>query len=368
MIIGIPKEVKAQEHRVALLPSGVSALCGAGHLVIVQSMAGQAVGYPDEAYINAGASIVPQASEVYAQADLIVKVKEPQPQEYALLRPEQTLFCYLHLAAAPELAAVLLEKNITAIAYETVTDRHGLLPLLIPMSEIAGRLATQVGANALQMHLGGKGILLGGVPGVLPAKVVVIGAGIVGVEAARIAIGMGADVTIIDINAPRLRELDKRFGTRIKTVFSTMAAIYEAVIDADLLIGSVLVPGENAPKLITREMIKAMSDGSVLVDVAIDQGGCAETSIATSHDKPTYVVDGVIHYCVANIPSACAVTATKALTNVTLASILALANEGVDQACKNNPGLANGLNIHKGKVVHPAVQKALQFTEQGAAN
>ncbi|CAA6827880.1 MAG: Alanine dehydrogenase (EC [uncultured Thiotrichaceae bacterium] len=360
MIIGIPKEIKSQEHRVALLPLGVTELCSAGHRVLVQSTAGEAVGYSDEEYINTGANIMASANEVYAAADMIIKVKEPQQQEYELLRDEQILFCYLHLAAVPELVKVLLEKNITAIAYETVTDQHGFLPLLIPMSEIAGRLATQVGANALQMHLGGKGTLLGGVPGVLPANVVVLGAGIVGVEAARIAIGMGADVTILDIDTNRLRELDIRFGAKIKTVFSNMANIYQAAICADVLIGSVLIPGENAPKLITREIVQAMSDGSVLVDVAIDQGGCAETSKPTTHDNPTYIVDGVIHYCVANIPSACAVTATKALTNVTLRSILSLANEGVEQACAKHKGLANGLNIQNGEIVHPAVQKALQ--------
>lgn len=359
MIIGIPREIKAQEHRVAMLPSGVAELCATGHSVLVQAKAGVEVGYSDEEYANAGATVMVSADEVYAVADMIVKVKEPQQQEYTLLRDGQILFCYLHLAAVPELAEVLLKKNITAIAYETVTDRHGLLPLLIPMSEIAGRLATQVGANSLQMHLGGKGILLGGVPGVLAAKVVVIGAGIVGVEAARIAIGMGADVTILDIDANRLRELDMLFGAKIKTVFSNTANIYDAAVQADVLIGSVLIPGENAPKIITREIVQAMSVGSVLVDVAIDQGGCAETSKPTTHDNPTYVVDGVIHYCVANIPSACAVTATKALTNVTLSSIFALANDGVEKACAKNKGLADGLNIKNGEIVHPAVQKAL---------
>lgn len=363
MIIGIPKEIKAQEHRVALLPSGVAELRSAGHSVLVQSMAGREVGYSDAEYANACASLINSADELYATADMIVKVKEPQQQEYKLLRNGQILFCYLHLAAVPELAEVLIEKNITAIAYETVTDRHGLLPLLVPMSEIAGRLATQVAAHALQMHQGGRGILLGGVPGVLPAKVVVIGAGIVGVEAARIAMGMGADVTILDIDAKRLRELDRLYGTNIKTVFSNTANIYNAAVQADVLIGSVLIPGDNAPKLITREIIKAMSAGSVLVDVAIDQGGCAETSKPTTHENPTFVVDGVIHYCVANIPSACAVTATKALTNVTLPAILAFANEGVEQACAKNPGLANGVNIQKGKIVHPAVEKALHTRE-----
>ncbi len=354
MDIGIPKEIKDQEYRVGATPDMVRALAAAGHKVTVQSMAGDRIGFTDALYKEAGAKIVPTASEVY-QAEMIIKVKEPQAAEFPLLKEGQILFCYLHLAPDPEQTKNILERKIIGIAYETVTDKKNRLPLLIPMSEIAGRISIQAGATALQLSNGGKGVLLGGVTGVLPAKVTVIGGGIVGTEAARMAMGLGADVVILDRNLNRLRELDALFGPRLKTAFSSSAAVEEHVIEADLVVGSVLIPGKKAPKLVTSEMVKKMSPGSVIVDVAIDQGGCTETSRPTSHTHPTYVVDGVVHYCVTNMPGAVARTSTQALTNATMPYALRIANKGYKAAAKEDPGLMLGLNVVLGHVTNAPV-------------
>jgi alanine dehydrogenase len=360
MLIGVPKEIKDHEYRVGIAPAGVRALAGAGHEVLVESGAGARIGLGDELYRAAGARIAASASEVYA-CPMIVKVKEPQPAEVPLLREGQVLFTYFHLAADPELTRQLRERKIVAIAYETVTDAAGTLPLLTPMSEIAGRIAIQAGATALQMTNGGNGTLLGGVPGVPPGRVVILGAGTVGTHAARMAMGLGADVTLLDINLTRLRHLDELFGGRIKTRYSEADAIEKLAPEADLLVGSVLVPGKRAPKLLTRRTIQSMRPGSVLVDVAIDQGGCSETSRPTTHSEPTYIEEGVVHYCVTNMPAACARTATHALTNATLPYALQLAEKGYRRALDENPHLQNGLNLHLGHVTHPAVAADLGY-------
>lgn len=356
MIIGVPKEIKAQENRVALLPSAAYQLVKRGHRVVVETLAGAGSGFPDDEYANAGAEILPTHEAVFAQADLIVKVKEPLPQEYPLLRPGQILFTYLHLAASKPLTEALLASKCTGIAYETV-EVNRRLPLLEPMSEIAGRMSVVVGAYFLAKHEGGKGVLLGGVPGVLPGKVVVIGGGTAGVNAARMATGLGADVTILEVDVERMRFLDITLHTA-HTLYSNQAHILEILPSVDLLIGAVLVPGAKAPKLITRQMLQVMKPGSVLVDIAIDQGGCCETSRATTHDDPIYVEEGVTHYCVANMPAAYARTATQALTNVTYRYIELLADHGVPGAFQRDPHLLDGLNVFNGQVTHAAVADA----------
>jgi alanine dehydrogenase len=361
MFIGIPKEVKIHEYRVGATPSMVRALVEAGHRVVVQTNAGERIGFLDSLYLAAGAEIVETAKEVY-QAEMIIKVKEPQEYEFSLLHEGQILFCYLHLAPDPEQTKQLVERKIVGIAYETVTDLHGRLPLLVPMSEMAGRISIQVGATCLQLNHGGKGLLLGGVPGVMPARVVVIGGGVVGTEAARLAMGLGASVTVIDRDLNRLRTLDSLFGPHLNTLYSTSANIEEAVASADLVIGSVLIPGKTAPKLVTRKMIQQMSPGSVIVDVAIDQGGCTETSRPTTHADPTYFVDDVLHYCVTNMPGACALTSTRALTNATLDYALSIANKGYKRALKENPGLKDGLNVCLGNVTNRYVAADLGYT------
>jgi alanine dehydrogenase len=357
--IGVPKEIKVHEYRVGMTPAGVRELVQSGHTVIIEHAAGGGIGFSDEAYQAAGATIAPSAAEVFAAADLIVKVKEPQPKEIAALRPGQVLFTYLHLAADAAQTEGLIRSKATCIAYETVTDRNFTLPLLAPMSEVAGRMSVQVGAHCLEHEQGGAGILLGGVPGVPPAKVVVLGGGSAGTHAARMAVGLEASVTIIDKSLQRLKELDLQFGASATTLFATTAAIELAVLNADLVIGAVLVPGAAAPKLVTRDMVRRMRPGSVLVDIAIDQGGCFETSRPTTHSSPTYVEDGVVHYCVTNMPGAVARTSTLALTNATLPFVLALASKGWRQAMLDDPYLAEGLNIHDGHVTHRAVARAL---------
>lgn len=357
MLIGIPKEIKNHEYRVAVTPDGAAALIAAGHEVRVQSGAAARIGYGDDAYRAAGAEVVPDAAAVYA-ADLIVKVKEPQADEIPLLRAGQIVFGYLHLAAAPELTAQLLDKKIIGIGFETVTDAAGATPLLAPMSAVAGRIAVQAGAQALTMAGGGNGTLLPGVAGVAPGKVVIIGAGMVGANAARVAAGMGAEVSVLDRSMERLRHFDDLYQGRLKTRYSDTAAIASLVRDADLVIGAVLLPGRKAPKLITRQMVAAMRPGSVLVDVSIDQGGCAETSRPTSHSHPTYVEEGVVHYCVTNMPAACARTATQALAAVVLPYALRLAQQRM-VALRDDPGFLNGLNVYQGAVTHPAVAEDL---------
>lgn len=355
MLIGIPKEVKDHEYRVGATPSYVRSLVEAGHKVLVQVDAGSMCLFSDQDYQAAGATLVPS---VY-QAEMIIKVKEPQKQEFDLLHEGQILFCYLHLAPDPIQAQHLLEKKVIAIAYDTVTDAHGHLPLLTPMSETAGRLSVQVGATALQLNHGGSGILLGGVPGVEPAKVVIIGGGAAGTEAARMALGAGADVTIIDKDLHRLRELDFLFDSKVKTLYSTSTTIEQSLKMADLVIGSVLIAGKKTPRLITQKMISNMKKGSVFIDISIDQGGCSETSRPTTHTDPTYLVHGVIHYCVTNMPGAVAHTATLALTNATLQYALQIANKGWRQAIQDNPHLARGLNLALGHVTHPSIAEDL---------
>jgi len=366
MLIGVPKEIKNHEYRIGMTPSGVRELVGAGHEVIVQRDGGTAIGLTDDQYVAAGARIIDTAEEIFATADMIIKVKEPQPNECKMLRPGQLLFTYLHLAPDPEQTRLLVESGAVAIAYETVTDDRGGLPLLAPMSEVAGRMAIQAGAHSLEKAQGGLGTLLGGVPGVAPGKVTVIGGGVVGVNAARMALGLGADVTILDRSLPRLKELDALYGPQLKTLYSTADAIESEVTQADLVVGAVLIPGAAAPKLVTKEHLSKMKDGAVLVDVAIDQGGCFETSRATTHQEPTYEVDGVIHYCVANMPGGVARTSTFALTNATLPFALALANKGYKQALKDDAHLLNGLNVHEGKVTYKAVADVLGYEYQPA--
>ncbi len=361
MLIGVPKEIKTHEYRVGLVPSSARELIHHGHKVLVETNAGAGIGFDDKAYKAVGATIAKDAAEVFGKADMIVKVKEPQPRECKMLRKGQLLFTYLHLAPDPEQTQGLIKSGCTAIAYETVTNARGGLPLLAPMSEVAGRMSVQVGAHCLEKAQGGSGILLGGVPGVSPARVVIIGGGVSGTHAARMAIGMEASVTVIDRSLDRLRELDELFGASLTTVFSTVDAIERHVLGADLVIGAVLVPGAAAPKLVTKAMVKRMRPGSVLVDIAIDQGGCFETSHATTHADPTYIVDGVVHYCVANMPGGVARTSTFALNNATLPFAIALANKGWRKACQDDVHLRNGLNIHDGKVVYKAVAEALKL-------
>ncbi|MBV9755707.1 MAG: alanine dehydrogenase [Alphaproteobacteria bacterium] len=359
MRIGVPKEIKTQEDRVGLVPAAVRELTARGHAVFVQEAAGAGVGFGDDAYRAAGAAVTGTAEAVFAAAELIVKVKEPQPAEIALLRPGQVLFTYLHLAADAVQAAGLLRSGATAVAYETVTDARGALPLLSPMSEVAGRMSIQVGAHCLEREQGGAGILLGGVPGVPPAKVVILGGGVAGTNAARVAMGMEASVAVIDKSLPRLKELDLQFGAMMRTLFATAETIEQEVCSADLVIGAVLLPGAAAPKLITRDMVRRMRAGSVFVDIAIDQGGCAETSRPTTHANPTYVEEGVVHYCVTNMPGAVARTSTIALNNATLPFVLALADHGWRAAMRADPHLAAGLNVHEGRIAHEAVANAL---------
>ncbi len=359
MRVGVPKEIKNHEYRVGLTPPSVSELVSAGHEVIVETRAGSGIDFDDQDYIDVGARIVPDARTVFAESDMIVKVKEPQAQEIALLEPRHLLFTYLHLAPDPDQARGLMASGATCIAYETVTANDGSLPLLKPMSEVAGRMSVQVGAHYLEKEQGGRGVLLGGVPGVAPAKVAILGGGVSGVNAAQMAVGMRADVTIYDISNARLAELDMFFGSQIKTVYASKAAIASAVQNAALVIGAVLVPGAAAPKLVTRDMLKTMKRGSVLVDIAIDQGGCFETSRATTHDDPVYEIDGVIHYCVANMPGAVARTSAFALNNATLPFVVKLARHGAEAAMRADRHLANGLNVMGGKIRHQAVAEAL---------
>ncbi len=361
MLVGLPKEIKNNEYRVGLTPASVRELTSHGHQVLVQSGAGAAIGLTDAQYQAAGALLAGDAKEVFAKADMIVKVKEPQPQECAMLRPGQILYTYLHLAPDPEQTAALVKSGAICIAYETITGAGGGLPLLAPMSEVAGRMAVQAGAAHLEKSKGGMGILLGGVPGVPAAHVAIIGAGVVGTHALQMAVGMGARVTVLDKSVDRLRQLDLIFGNRITTVYSNAHSVEEAVLDADLVVGGVLVPGAAAPKLVTRDMISRMKKGAVVVDVAIDQGGCFETSHATTHAEPTYVVDGVVHYCVANMPGAVARTSTFALNNATIAHAVALADKGWKQALKDNPHLKNGLNVANGHVTYEAVARDLGY-------
>jgi alanine dehydrogenase len=358
MRIGVPREIKVQEYRVGLTPGAVREYVAAGHQVTVETGAGSGIGASDEVYQRAGASIAAGARDIFAKSDMIVKVKEPQQSEWAQLRESQILFTYLHLAPDPDQAKGLLASGCTAIAYETVTDAAGHLPLLAPMSEVAGRLAIEAAGAALKRSAGGRGLLLGGVPGVQPARVVVLGGGVVGTQAARMAAGLGAEVTVIDRSIPRLRELDELFAGRVRTRFSTIESVEEEVFAADVVIGAVLVPGASAPKLVTRAMLKSMRPGAVLVDVAIDQGGCFETSHATTHTEPTYQVDGVVHYCVANMPGAVPVTSSQALNNATLPFGLMLANKGF-AAVLENPHLRNGLNVHRGRITNKAVAESL---------
>lgn len=362
MIIGLPKEIKTQEYRVALLPSAAYQLIKRGHTVVVEKNAGIGAGYPDAQYEQAGAKIVDTHAAVFEQADLIVKVKEPLPAEYGLLRPGQLLFTYLHLAAGRPLTEALMKSGATCIAYETI-EVNKRLPLLEPMSEIAGRMSVLVGGYFLAKHFGGSGVLLGGVPGVLPGKVVVLGGGASGINAARMAQGLGADVTILEVDLERMRFLDITLHTA-HTLYSSEAHLMDLLPDVDLLIGAVLVPGAKAPKLINREMLRKMRPGSVLVDIAIDQGGCAETSRPTTHDHPVYVEEGVTHYCVANMPGAYARTATQALTNVTYRYIETLADYGISEACNKQPSLLGGINVMGGKITHKAVAEAhgMEFT------
>jgi len=355
MIIGIPREIKNHEYRVGATPGLVSLLTQAGHTVLVQTMAGNKIGFIDSMYEHAGAKIVPHAEAVYSDAELIVKVKEPQAAEFPLLRKEQVLFCFLHLAPDPDQLKHLIERQVVGIAFETVADRDGKLPLLTPMSEVAGRIAIQAGATSLQMAHGGKGLLLGGVPGVPPAKVIVLGGGVVGTQVARMAMGFGADVTILEKRLSRLRELDDLYGPQLKTIYSTPMSIEEAVTSADLVVGAVLIPGKKAPKLITENMVKSMTTGSVIVDVAIDQGGCSDTSRPTTHSDPLYILHNGVHYCVANMPGACARTSTQALTNAIAPYVLELAEKGYKKALKDDTGLKNGLNVCLGHVTNEHV-------------
>lgn len=359
MKIGCPKEIKPQEFRVGLTPNAAREAVTHGHEVIIEAGAGAGAGFPDTDYIAAGARIAETAQQVFAEAELLVKVKEPQAPERAMLREGQVLFTYLHLAPDPEQTRDLLSSGVTAIAYETVTDASGGLPLLAPMSEVAGRLAPQMGAWTLQKANGGRGVLLGGVPGVGPAKVVVIGGGVVGTHAARVAAGMGAEVTVLDRSLPRLRYLDDTFGTLFRSRFSSAGATADLVAEADMVIGAVLIPGAAAPKLVSRAQLSTMKPGAAIVDVAIDQGGCFETSRPTTHEDPIYEVDGIMHYCVANMPGAVARTATLALSNATMPFMLALADKGWRQACEDDAHLLAGLNVHAGRLTYYAVGKAL---------
>jgi alanine dehydrogenase len=358
MLIGVPKEIKVHEYRVGLTPSSARELVHHGHKVLVQSGAGVEIGFDDSAYRAAGAEISPDAATIFGRADMVIKVKEPQPSECQMLRPGQVLFTYLHLAPDPEQTEALISSGAICIAYETVTDAFGGLPLLAPMSEVADRMAIQAGAHSLEKAAGGKGLLLGGVPGVPAAKVVILGGGVVGTNSARMAMGLEAHVTILDKSLKRLKELDLQYGARVATTYATVDAIEEHVLGADLVIGAVLLPGATAPKLVTRDLVSRMKKGSVIVDVAIDQGGCFETSHPTTHADPTYVVDGIVHYCVANMPGAVARTSTLALNNATLPFALALADKGYEKALLEDPHLLPGLNVYRGKLTCEAVAEA----------
>jgi len=366
MRVGVPKEIKNHEYRVGLTPAAVRELTSRGHQVLVETRAGDTIGLTDDLYVRAGAKIVPNAAEVFDTAEMIVKVKEPQPTEIARLKQGQTLFTYLHLAPDPEQTKGLIASGAVAIAYETVTDARGGLPLLAPMSEVAGRMSIQAGAHCLEIAQGGRGALLGGVPGVPAAKVVVLGGGVVGTNAARMAMGLEAHVVVLDVSLHRLNELDMQFGAQLHTLFSTIDAVEEQVSSADLVIGGVLVPGATAPRLITEKMVKHMKKGSVIVDVAIDQGGCAETSHPTTHAEPTYRVHDVVHYCVANMPGAVARTSTFALNNATLPFTLALADNGADAAMRADPHLRAGLNVYKGALTYKAVADAQHLPYKSA--
>jgi len=355
MTVGVPKEIKDHETRVALVPSGVAVLRQAGHQVLVQAGAGLGSSIPDEQFEQAGAELVPTAAEVWARADLIVKVKEPQPAEYPCFRPGLVLFTYLHLAPLPELTERLLETQVSAVAYETIQEPDGRLPLLTPMSEVAGRMSVQIGAQYLEAPNGGRGVLLGGVPGVAPGNVVILGGGVVGHNAARVAFGMGAHVTIVDKSLDRLRDLDDIYNGQIVTLSSNEWSVREALLQADLVIGAVLIPGASAPKLVKREVVSRMRRGAVVVDVSIDQGGCFETSRPTTHSNPVYFVDGVLHYCVANMPAAVPHTSTFALTNATFPYLLEIANQGLEAACASRASIASGVNTYRGHVTHAAL-------------
>jgi len=355
MRIGVPTEIKNHEYRVGLTPNGARELIAHGHEVVVQTDAGLGAGFTNEEYLDAGATLLDGAEAVFDEAELIVKVKEPQPSETAMLREDQTLFTFLHLAPDPVQAEGLRKSGCTAIAYETVTDAFGRLPLLRPMSEVAGRLSVHVGANALHKAAGGRGVLMGGVPGVRPAKVVILGAGVSGSHAAEMAVGLRANVTVMDRSLPKLAEIDQLFRGAVTTRYSTQGAIADELVDADLVIGAVLIPGAAAPKLVTREMLSILNEGAVLVDIAIDQGGCFETSKATTHQDPTYIVDGIVHYCVANMPGAVARTSTQALTNATLPFTLALADKGARKALNDDIHLARGLNVAEGEITYKEV-------------
>ena len=363
MIVGVPKEIKNRENRVAMVPGGVQILSGAGHRVLVEKNAGLGAGITDEKYVSAGATIISSSDEIWRESEMIIKVKEPIEAEYDKMQANQLLYTYLHLAAVPELAKKLVERKVNSVAYETIEDEDGALPLLTPMSEVAGRMSVQVGAQCLQKHQGGKGLLLGGVPGVKRGLVVIIGGGVVGINAAKMAIGLGARVTILDIDQKRLGYLDDIFGTDITTLMSNPENIVECVANADLVVGAVLIPGAKAPNLVTRDMIKSMEPGSVVVDVAIDQGGCIETIKPTTHDNPTFFDEGVVHYGVTNIPGDVPKTSTYALTNVTFKYALQLANHGLKNALENNTGLMRGLNSFEGKITYKAVADAVDGLE-----
>jgi len=359
MLIGVPKEIKVHEYRVGMTPDSVREAVARGHRVLVETGAGHGIGCEDADYLKAGAQIEASAKEIYEAAELIVKVKEPQPAECAMLHQNQTIFTYLHLAPDPQQAELLKRSGCTAISYETITDHHGGLPLLAPMSEVAGRMSIQVGAAYLQTPPGSRGILLGGVPGVAPAQVAILGAGIAGTQAARVAAGLGAQVTVLDKSLPRLRTLDALFGSRMRMLYATTESIEAAVSQADLIIGAVLIPGASTPKLVSRAQLANMHKGAVLVDIAIDQGGCFETSHPTTHQAPTFEVDGIIHYCVANMPGAVPRTSTYALNHATLPFVLALADKGWRKACQEDPHLAAGVNVHAGAITCEPVAKAL---------
>jgi len=367
MIVGVPKEVKIEEYRLGLTPMSARELVTHGHKVLVQKDAGKAIGFPDEAYKAVGAEIAPTAEVVFERADMIVKVKEPQKSEYSLLREGQILFTYLHLAPDLEQTKALMKSKCVAIAYETVTAANGSLPLLTPMSQVAGRLSIQAGARCLEKPMGGSGTLLGGVPGVYPGKVVIIGGGVVGTNAARMAMGKEAMVTVLDKSLQRLQQLDFQFGGRLNTVFSTEASIEEYVMDADLVVGAVLIPGKASPKLVSKGLLKEMRPGSVIVDVAIDQGGCFQTSRPTTHTEPTYIINDIVHYCVTNMPGAVARTSTMALNNATLPFTLDLANKGYRKALADDKHLLNGLNVHVGEVTYEGVAKDLELPYTPAA-
>lgn len=358
MIIGVAKEIKDHETRVGLVPSGVTALVEAGHRVLVETNAGAGSSLPDKEYVDAGGEIVSTAADVWRRADLVIKVKEPQPSEYEHFRPGLILFTYLHLAPLPELTEALLKSRMSAVAYETIREEDNSLPLLTPMSEVAGRMSVQVGAQYLERPNGGRGILLGGVPGVSPANVVIIGGGVVGHNAAKIAVGLGAHVTIIDRNLNRLRELDDIYNSQVVTLASNVHTVRDAVRTADLVIGAVLIPGAAAPRIVRREMIAKMKKGAVVVDVAIDQGGCFETSHATTHTDPVYFVDDVLHYCVSNMPAAVPYTSTFALNNATFPYLMTLANKGLEAACESSNAIREGVNTYQGEVVYPAVAES----------